>query len=164
MDFLNFVYKSIGSSVSDFFEKFWGFQKFRLKGFFLNLSPLKFSEQHFVIITIFVWRDLYHKKILWCFFSFKRCEHCEWPTWTREAREAKPAKRQSWKLYSQKSCSPKPSLYGSHTAQKWQHQKSIVVLSQAFTVWKPYGPNLPGGVESRWRFLVIYENHNTFLE
>ena len=35
LDFLNFEPKSIGSSVSDFFAIFSGFQKFRLKGFLL---------------------------------------------------------------------------------------------------------------------------------
>ena len=36
LDFLNFVPKSIGSSVSENFANFWCFQKIRLKGFLLE--------------------------------------------------------------------------------------------------------------------------------
>ena len=36
LDFLNFVCKSIGSSVSEHFANFWCFQKIRLKGFLLE--------------------------------------------------------------------------------------------------------------------------------
>ena len=80
-------YKSIGSSIRDFWAKFWSFRKFHLKGFLLENWPplmflskiLRFSEisfkgisfgkltpphvfeQHFEFFRNFVWRDFFYK-------------------------------------------------------------------------------------------------------
>ena len=55
LDFVKKNYKSIGSSIMDFWAKFWCFQKIRLKGFLLKIDPPPHVfEQNFEIFRNFV--------------------------------------------------------------------------------------------------------------